>query len=564
MSFVANAFFRFRHSLSGIGLALGTLLFAAALTPSLVPRTYVMQGILCGVAFGSGYGLGVFWRWVWHYLELPEPGDRLRSCVNMAVSLICLAVVLAALYLSEGWQNSVRAVMDMEPVPSVYPASVCGLAVITFLILLLLARGLIGFGRFISERIHRVIPRRVANVIGVGVTIILIWTIANGLLIQTTFEVLDRSFREYDALIEPDRPQPLAADKTGSAFSLLQWDELGRAGREFVSSGPTGTAISSFTKRPAVDPIRVYAGLNVANTTKQRAERALDELKRQNGFDRSILVIITPTGTGWVDPAAMDGLEYLHDGNVASIAMQYSYLNSPLSLLFQPEYGAEASRDLFTTVYNHWKTLPKDKRPRLYLYGLSLGAMNSEKSISLFELLGDPINGALWSGPPFPSRNWKQMTRDRNAGTPEWLPVFRDGSFVRFMNQNGEAVGNGDRWGPLRIVYLQYASDGVVFFDTHAFYRQPDWMNEPRGPDVSPQLRWYPVVTMLQLTLDMAFATATPMGHGHVYAPEHYVDAWLEVADVDGWNTEQINRLKQYLHHKMTGDNVEGYDQRGG
>ena len=564
MSFVAKAVFRFRHSLSGIGLALGTLLFAAALTPSLVPRTYVMQGILCGVAFGSGYGLGVFWRWIWHYLELPEPHDRLRSRVNLVVGLICLAVAIAALYLSAGWQNSVRSAMGMEPVPSAYPASVCGLAIVTFLILLLLTRALIWLGHYISAKIYRVVPRRVANVVGIALTVALIWTIANGLLIQSTFEVLDRSFREFDALIEPDRPQPVAADKTGSAASLLKWQELGRAGREFVASGPTAGEISSFTGRQAVDPIRVYAGLNVADQPRQRAERALEELKRQNGFDRSILVIITPTGTGWVDPAAMDGLEFLHDGDVASIAMQYSYLNSPLSLLFQPEYGAEASRALFTTVYNYWKTLPKDQRPRLYLYGLSLGAMNSEKSIALFEMLADPINGALWSGPPFPSRDWKQITRDRNAGSPEWLPVFRDGSFARFMNQKGEAPGNGNRWGPLRIVYLQYASDAVVFFDSHAFYRQPEWMNAPRGFDVSPQLRWYPVVTMLQLALDMAFATTTPLGYGHVYAPEHYVDAWIEVADVDGWSEDQISRLKQYLHHKMTGEDVEGYDQRGG
>ncbi len=564
MSFVANAFFRFRHSLSGIGLALGTLLFAAALTPSLVPRTYVMQGILCGVAFGSGYGLGVFWRWLWHYLELPAPGDRLRSRVNLLVGLICLAVAITALYLSAGWQNSVRSVMGMEPVPSAYPASVCGLAIVTFLILLLLARALIWLGRYISKQVHRVVPRRVANVVGIGVTVVLIWTIANGLLIQSTFEVLDRSFREFDALIEPDRPQPVAAEKTGSAASLLRWEELGRAGREFVASGPTANEISSLTGRQAVDPIRVYAGLNVADQPRQRAERALEELKRQNGFDRSILVIITPTGTGWVDPAAMDGLEFLHDGNVASIAMQYSYLNSPLSLLFQPEYGADASRALFTTVYNYWKTLPKDHRPRLYLYGLSLGAMNSEKSIALFEMLEDPINVALWSGPHFPSRDWKQITRDRNAGSPEWLPVFRDGSFARFMNQKGEAPGNGTRWGPLRIVYLQYASDAVVFFDSHALYRQPEWMYDPRGFDVSPQLRWYPVVTMLQLALDMAFATTTPLGYGHVYAPEHYVDAWIEVADVEGWSADQINRLKQYLHSKMTGENVEGYNQRGG
>jgi uncharacterized membrane protein len=55
----------------------------------------------------------------------------------------------------------------------------------------------------------------------------------------------------------------------------------------------------------------------------------------------------------------------------------------------------------------------------------------------------------------------------------------------------------------------------------------PDWTALPRGPDVSPELRWYPVVTMLQLVLDMLMANGTPMGYGHVFAPAHYVDAWL-------------------------------------
>lgn len=563
MSLITDIIFRFRHSLSGIGLALGTLLFAAALTPSLVPRTYVMQGVLCGTAFGFGYGFGVVWRWTWNYLELPAPSNRLRSITNLFVGITCTVIAITALYFSAGWQNSVRSVMGMDAVPSAYPASVCGIAIVTFLVLLLLSRALLRLGLFISKTTHRLIPRRVSNVLGAVLTVIIVWTIANGLLIQSAFKVVDRSFSEYDALIEPERPQPTQSNKTGSTSSLLKWEELGRAGREYISSTPTASEISSVTKRPAIDPIRVYAGLNVASKPKQRAELALEELKRQNGFDRSVLVIVTPTGTGWVDPAAMDGLEFLHDGDVASIAMQYSYLNSPLSLLFQPEYGAESSRALFTSVYNYWKTLPKNQRPRLYLYGLSLGAMNSEKSVALFEMLEDPINGALWSGPPFPSRDWKEITRDRNPGTPEWLPVFRDGSFARFMNQNGEAPGNGDHWGPLRIVYLQYASDAVVFFDSHAFYRQPDWMEAPRGPDVSPQLRWYPVVTMLQLALDMAFATTTPMGYGHVYSPEDYVDAWIKVTDINGWDSDRIEQLKQYLGRKIANDDVEGYEQRG-
>jgi uncharacterized membrane protein len=97
----------------------------------------------------------------------------------------------------------------------------------------------------------------------------------------------------------------------------------------------------------------------------------------------------------------------------------------------------------------------------------------------------------------------------------------------------------------MRIVYLQYASDPVTFFEFQSLYRMPDWMVAPRGPDVSPELRWYPVVTLLQLTLDMAMSTTTPLGYGHVYAPAHYIDAWIEVTDVQGWTAQEVTRLKQ-------------------
>jgi uncharacterized membrane protein len=111
----------------------------------------------------------------------------------------------------------------------------------------------------------------------------------------------------------------------------------------------------------------------------------------------------------------MDSIEYLHDGDVASVAMQYSYLHSPLALLVQPGYGAESARALFSQVYGHWRSLPRDTRPKLYLHGLSLGAMNSERSTELFEILEDPIDGALWSGPPFESTIWRRVTE---AATP--------------------------------------------------------------------------------------------------------------------------------------------------
>lgn len=537
-------------SLSGVGLMLGALFFAAALTPTLIPRSYLTQGALAGGCFAIGYFAGVLWRRLWHYLELPEPSARARSIANALVAAGCLLVVMVSLWRAAEWQNAIRAVMNMAPVETAHPFKVCAIALITFVVLLVLERSFALIARFLAARIRRVIPRKVANVIGVLVAGLLFWSIASNVLIRTAFNALDSSFRELDVLLEPERPQPTAADRTGSPNSLVKWKELGRMGRRFIASGPTAAEISAVTGRPAQDPVRVYVGLGSGDTAQARARLALDELKRQHGFDRKVLIVITPTGTGWIDPAAMDTLEYLHHGDVASVAMQYSYLNSPLSLLFQPEYGTEAARALFVEIYGYWTTLPKDRRPKLYLHGLSLGALNSEKSAELFEMIGDPIAGALWSGPPFESRNWRSITANRNPGSPAWLPKFRDGRFVRFMNQNGPTVPADAPWGPMRMVYLQYASDAITFFAYRDAYQAPAWMNAPRGPDVSPELRWYPIVTMLQLALDMAVATNAPMGFGHVYAPEHYVDAWVAVTDVRDWSADALAQLKQQLAAK--------------
>ncbi len=554
-------------SLSGVGLMLGALFFAAALTPTLIPRSYLTQGALAGACFAIGYLAGNLWRWLWHYLELPEPSPQLRSSANALVAAGCLIVVIVYLWRAAGWQNSIRAVMKMPPVETAHPLKVCAIALIMFVVLLVLGRLFALISRFLAVRTKRIIPRKVANVLGVLIAGLLFWSIASNLLISTAFRALDSSFREFDALFEPERPQPTDPGKTGGAASLVKWTELGRTGRRFIASGPTATGISAVTGQAAQEPVRVYVGLAGAGTAQARARLALDELKRQHGFERGTLIVVTPTGTGWIDPAAMDTVEYLHHGDVASVAMQYSYLNSPLSLLFQPEYGAEAARALFSEIYGYWTTLPKDRRPKLYLHGLSLGALNSEKSAELFETIGDPIAGALWSGAPFASRIWRSVTANRNPGSPAWLPEFRDSRFVRFMNQNGPTVPADAPWGPMRVVYLQYASDAITFFAYRDAFQAPAWMTAPRGPDVSPELRWYPIVTMLQLALDMAVANGAPMGFGHVYAPEHYVDAWVAVTDVRDWSAEALARLKEQLAAKArkTGADNPGDDaDRGG
>ena len=97
-------------------------------------------------------------------------------------------------------------------------------------------------------------------------------------------------------------------------------------------------------------------------------------------------------------------------------------------------------------------------------------------------MIDDPVQGALWSGPPFSSPIWSAATRARNPGTPEWLPDYGDGSLVRFTNQENHLDIPGATWGPMRIVYLQYASDPITFFTPDALWRKPDWMNAAARP----------------------------------------------------------------------------------
>lgn len=74
-------------------------------------------------------------------------------------------------------------------------------------------------------------------------------------------------------------------------------------------------------------------------------------------------------------------------------------------------------------------------------------------------------------------------------------------------------------------------------------------MRRPRGPDVSPSLRWFPALTMLQLLVDMAIATSSPMGYGHVYAPQHYIDGWIAVTDAK-IDRERLNALKRLFEER--------------
>lgn len=541
---------RYWSTFSYVGLAVATLFFALSLTPSLLPRTFLVQGILSGFAIAIGYGIGVLLVWSWLYLEIPKPNEKLQHYSKWTTSAVVAIVAVVFLWRDTVWQNSIRSLMEMEPVTTGYPWRVALIAVFTSIVLVAIARAIGALWRFVDRKVQKVVPRRVAHFLSAVIVVIGLFLIANDVIGRLALNAADATFVRLDQIVDDGIEEPADPAASGSAASLIPWDTIGRFGKQFVAAGPTKESIAKFRGQDAKRPLRVYVGLGSKETPQERAALALQELIRVGGFERSVLVVATPTGTGWLDPGAVDTFEYLHGGDTAIVTMQYSYLPSWITILVDPDRSSSSATALFNTVYDHWKKLPKDKRPKLYVHGLSLGALGSAASADLFTVFEDPIQGGVWSGPPFPSSVWVGATRNRNPDSPMWLPVFRDSSMLRFTGRECSLNQPGVRWGPMRFVFIQHASDPMTFFSPDLLYQKPAWLKGERGPDVSPYLMWCPILTFLQTGFDLPMATTVPKGYGHDFAPSSYVDAWIAVTDPPAWTADDTQRLKQLFTDK--------------
>jgi uncharacterized membrane protein len=547
---VTQRMIEYWNKFSFFGLIFATLFFAASITPSLLPRTYYVQGILSAFAIALGYALGVALVLIYQFLEFPNPPEKVQRVAKTGTAAVVAILFVFSLRQMTYWQNSLRSLMDMSILETSDPYRMAVIAVLGGAVLIAFGRLVIWLCVMVSRRLNVLVPRRVAMVLSGLIVGFLILFIGNGIVARGLLNLADNFFLNADELIDDGVEQPTSELAAGSESSLIEWDSIGRRGKNFIAEGPTREQISDFLDRDAMRPLRVYVGMRSQETPKERAKLALEELKRVGAFERSALVVATPTGTGWLDPGAVDTVEYLHGGDTAIVSMQYSYLPSWITIAVDPRRSIVSADALFDVVYNYWKTLPKDDRPHLYLHGLSLGSLGSEVSADLYTIFEDPIQGAVWSGPPFPSRQWNAIVADRNADSPPWLPTSRDGRLVRFTAQKNKLRGD-QPWGPIRNVYIQYASDPMVFFSTSLLYQRPAWLIGERGPDVSPYLKWYPIVTFLQVGFDLPMATSIPIGYGHNYSPSSYIDAWVAVTSPPDWTSEDTTRLKALFASKQ-------------
>jgi uncharacterized membrane protein len=547
-----------------VGIAFGALLFCLSLTPSLLPRDWLFAGLIGGLNAAIGYGLGVgigklVYRLLLRHRSWWPPTPRVTRIIKAAIVVTAVGSALLVLVSAAAWQRQVSAAMGIQG-----PGTVGYLR--TLLVAVLVSAAALATWRILVDAVKmlaRLLIRRwrlhseVAFFIGTAIVVVLLITLVNGVLYRGFLIGASSVFQPQNSTTRAGVSQPLQLERSGSPTSFAPWDTLGYQGRNFVAGGPDATELTRVNGTPAREPIRVYVGLQTADTPEGRLAVLLSELERTDAFDRKLLVIVPTTGTGWINPVAARAIEMMYNGDTALIGMQYSYLPSWISFLSDRETSVQTGRMMIDAIHDRWSRLPKEHRPKLALYGESLGSLAGQGAFGwLPDIAAMDFSSVLWVGPPHESSLWSGLVQRRDPGTPEVQPRYDNGRTVRFSQaQSSEAIARvaAAPWTGTRVLFLQHASDPIVWWSPKLLFSRPDWLTEPPGADRTASMRWYPIVTFWQVSADMTNASGVPGGHGHNYG-DSVLDGWVAVAPPEGWTPADTERVRAALRRDESDD----------
>src|SRR5215216_2383495 len=103
---------RWHYSFVGVVGALAAL--CLSLTPSLLPRGHVLQGLISGISAAIGYGLGVLAVWLVRQLST-RPLPIARPAAWRWLAVVAVVALAAFWWLGSGWQSEVHRLMGLQP-----------------------------------------------------------------------------------------------------------------------------------------------------------------------------------------------------------------------------------------------------------------------------------------------------------------------------------------------------------------------------------------------------------------------------------------------------------------
>lgn len=534
------------------------LLWWPSLRPSLLPRSAVIQGAVGGICIAVGFGLGGFVGRTIDALRARRAGTSERSPRVPATTVRYVSLAIAAVAVVVGsvrwlrWQRDQQALVQVPPHPWTAILVMLVITVLVGALLVTIARII----RHVVAALDRFVARRVAQQYVRWVVVpVVVLVVAGGFTIGSRqfARWADTNFGAFDNTTPEGVEQPTLPTASGGPGSLVDWDDLGYQGRGFTGETPSAADLAEFdTDRSTLDPIRVYVGLDSADTVDERVALAVDELERTGAFDREVLVVVTPTGTGWVNPDAARSIEYMWGGDTAIVSVQYSYLPSWIAFLVDTRSPRILGEALLRGVYDAWAQRPADDRPLLLAYGESLGSMGAESTFAADSLaasfadLASTYQGALFVGPTRSNALFGRMIDERTGGSPSWRPAVTGAPEVRVANRVSQIGGDDTTWATPRALWLHHPSDAIGTWRIANLWSAPGWADDPAPHDVPPAATWVPFVTFVQESFDLMNGFSATPGFGHDYRTD-LVDGWAAVAPPPGWTAADSARLRTFL-----------------
>ncbi|MFM8516164.1 MAG: alpha/beta-hydrolase family protein [Actinomycetota bacterium] len=304
---------------------------------------------------------------------------------------------------------------------------------------------------------------------------------------------------------------PTIPEVTGSPASGLDWMKQTREGARWLAAVLEPASINSVMGRTdAIQPIRVYASLDIVEDPHERAEILLQEIDRTKALQREHFALFSPTGSGYVNYVATETFEFLTGGKCASAAIQYSVLPSSFSL-GDVSKGIDQTRMVIDGITTRLLDIPKKKRPKFYLFGESLGSQVSEGMFQgtwTYGLPGANVDYALWIGTPSATTWRKELWGDRTIAEPP--EVGPDDIYLPRNLEDWRAL-DPEKRAQVRYLLLQNGDDPIPKFGSQLMWRKPDWLGPDRPSGAPQNTYWVPGATFLMTFIDMLNAlTPTP------------------------------------------------------
>lgn len=446
-----KSFFDFRTRVANLNISTMIVVLvaaAASLSPAMLPRPAWVQGMFTGVLvlFGLAAGRGAAQLAQWlrptpdaRVIGNPRaaPLDRvpgMRAGTAGAAAFLLIATLVAA----HRWQNGLREAIGAPMIGIDYWQTVIVVATASVL-------GVVGATRWMRRPRSR--TRSLVTLAAAVVTLV----VAGTVLVPTSPASADNTVV----------PGPT---RSGSVDSVVRLDDLRGHGRTFVTGGPA-------------EQIRVYVSPDTAADPSRRAALALEELDRTRAWDRPLILVAVPTGSGWVDTRALEGFTDRFGADTAVVAAAYSRLPSWLASVVSRRDAITTTTELLAGIERRVEALPVDRRPAVLLYGQSLGAVAGAEAA---RLLANDANAA-------------PLCAQFLVGPPMGTPIAA------------------------RANVLANSSDPVVVWSPKLLVSPP--VSTARRDD-APQPGWLPILGFLQTSVDLLSALAPGPGHGHQYGTD--------------------------------------------